>query len=210
MGVRVVLVARAQESRWLQYERSPHELLPALRELYQALAGDDDHASALAAATLSFTLYQLGENEEALAAAQRGVRIAEGCGDHAELVHALAQEGSALDELQRPDDAIAAYHRALDVAIKHAPRLLAILWDNVSISFASVGHYAEAAGAAREAIAAAERASERVADRWARLRAGDPGHRLTHGAGSHRSVPNKTLVTVRSPSRAGRFASAAG
>ena len=169
---REALTARAQELRWLQYERSPHELLPALRELDQELAGDDDHASALAAATLSFTLYQLGENEEALAAARRGARIAEGCGDHAELVHALSQEGSALAELQRPDEAIAAYRRALDVATEHVPRLLAILWDNVSISFASVGRYAESAAAAREAIAAAERASERVADRWARLALG--------------------------------------
>ena len=166
------LTARAQELRWLQYERSPHELLPALRELDQALGGEDDHASALAAATLSFTLYQLGENEEALAAARRGTRIAEGCGDWAELVHALAQEGSALAELQRPEEAIAAYHRALDVAAEHVPRLLAILWDNVSISLASVGRYAEAAEAAAEAIGAAERASERVADRWARLALG--------------------------------------
>ena len=166
------LTARAQELRWLQYERSPHELLPALRELDQALAGEDDHASALAAATLSFTLYQLGENEEALSAARRGTRIAEGCGDWAELVHALAGEGSALAELQRPEEAITAYHRALDVAAEHVPRLLAILWDNVSISLASVGRYAEAAEAAGEAIGAAERASERVADRWARLALG--------------------------------------
>ncbi len=166
------LTARAQALRWLQYERSPHELLPALRELDQALAGEDDHASALAAATLSFTLYQLGENDEALAAATRGARIAEGCGDWPELVHALAQEGSALAELQRPEEAIAAYRRALDVASENVPRLLAILWDNVSISLASVGRYAGAADAAREAIAAAERASERVADRWARLALG--------------------------------------
>ncbi len=163
------LAARTQRLRMLQYERSPNELLPQLRELDAALADIDDHASALAAATLSFTLYQLGEPEESLAVASRAARVAEACADWAELIHALGQEASALAELQRPDEAIAVYHKALEVAAAHEPRLLAILWDSLAISLASVGRYRDTVAATVEAFSAAERSSERIAERWARL-----------------------------------------
>ena len=61
------------------------------------------------------------------------------------------------------------YRRALDLAVRHEPRLVAVLSANVSISLASVGRYREAAAGAREAIAAADRSAERMAERWARL-----------------------------------------
>ncbi len=163
------LAARAHELRSLQYARPPTELLPELRAVDGALSDQDDHASALAAATLAYTLYQLGRNEEALVVATRGVRIAETCRDWGELLHALGQQGAALAELQRPDEAIAIYRRALDLAVIHEPRLVAVLCTNVSISLASVGRYQEAAAGAREAIVAADRSAERMAERWARL-----------------------------------------
>ncbi|HUO71756.1 MAG TPA: adenylate/guanylate cyclase domain-containing protein [Solirubrobacteraceae bacterium] len=166
------LAARAHELRSVQYVRSPSELLPALQALDAALSDAEDRASALAAATLAFTLYQLGEPEQALTVARRGVRIAEACGDWGVLLHALGQQGHALAELQRPDEAIAVYRRALELAVVHEPRLVALLWDNVSISLASVGRFREAAAAAHEAIVAAERAAERLAERWARLALG--------------------------------------
>jgi class 3 adenylate cyclase/tetratricopeptide (TPR) repeat protein len=167
--VREQLAARAHELRSLQYARPPAELLPQLRALDEALSGQDDHAGALAAATLAYTLYQLSRNEEALVVATRGVRIAETCRDWGELLHALGQQGAALAELQRPDEAIAIYRRALDLAVVHEPRLVAVLSTNVSISLASVGRYREAAAGAREAIVAADRSAERMAERWGRL-----------------------------------------
>ena len=97
------------------------------------------------------------------------MRIAEACEDWPELLHALAQQASALAELQRPDQAIAVYRRALAIAAEREPRLLAILWDNVAISLASVGRHREAVGAAHEAISAAGRFSERIAEQFARL-----------------------------------------
>jgi tetratricopeptide (TPR) repeat protein len=163
------MAARAHELRSLQYTRSPAELLPQLRALDSALPAQDDHASALAAATLAYTLYQLGRNQEALVVATRGVRIAETCRDWGELLHALGQQAAALAELQRPDEAIAIYRRALDLAVLHEPRLVAVLSTNVSISLTSVGRYREAAASAREAIVAADRSAERMAERWGRL-----------------------------------------
>jgi class 3 adenylate cyclase/predicted ATPase len=166
---RDALAARAHELRSLQYVRSADELLPALRKVDAALAGHEDRSSALAAATLAYTLYQLGESEEALAVASRGASIAEKCGATRELLHALGQQGSALAELQRPDEAIAVYSRALAIAQSHQPRLAALLQDNIAISLASVGRYRDAANTAREAIKAAERGAERVAEQWGRL-----------------------------------------
>ena len=167
--VREQLAARAHELRSLQYARPPAELLAELRAVDEALSDQDDHASALAAATLAYTLYQLGRNEEALVVATRGVRIAETCRDWGELLHALGQQGAALAELQRPDEALAIYRRALDLAVGHEPRLVSALSTNVSISLASVGRFREAATAAREAIVAADRSAERMAERWGRL-----------------------------------------
>ena len=163
------LGVRAHELRALRYVRAPAELLPALRELDAALADEHDAVSALAGSVLAFTLYQCGEPEEALRVASRAIETAERSGARGELLQSLAAQASALAELERPQEAIDVYRRALSLATEHDSRRVAGVAGNLAVSLASVGRYGEAAAGGREAIAAAERTAERFFERWARL-----------------------------------------
>ncbi len=96
-------------------------------------------------------------------------RTAERCGALGELIQSLAAQASALAELERPEEAIDVYRRALALAVEGEARRVAPLAGNLAVSLASVGRYAEAAEQAREAIAAAQRTAERFFERWAHL-----------------------------------------
>jgi class 3 adenylate cyclase/tetratricopeptide (TPR) repeat protein len=163
------LRVRAHGLRASYYLGTAGELLPALRELDAALGDERDAIKALAGNVLAFTLYQCGEHEEALAVAARSAAIAEECGDSGELVGALGAQASALQELERPQEAIALQRRAIPIAEHHGPRRFAPVLGNLAVSLTSVGRYAEAADRAREAIATAQRGAERLFERWARL-----------------------------------------
>jgi class 3 adenylate cyclase/tetratricopeptide (TPR) repeat protein len=166
---RAARAARLHELRALRYVTSPAEMLPELRGLDAALADRRDAASALAAAVLSFTLYQCGEHEEALQVAERAIGTAQAAGARGELVQALAAMASALAELGRPEEAIDVYERALALARHDDPQRALQLTGNLALSLASVGRYAQAADGARETIAGARRMGERFVERWARL-----------------------------------------
>jgi len=163
------LGATANELRALLYVRAPAELLGRIRELDAAAWGPVDAASAHAAAALAYTLYQGGESAEALAAAERAVRTAEACGASAELVLALGAQGSSLAELERPEEAIYVYRRAMALVEGRDERLVATLSGNLAVSFGSLGRYAECATQARHTVAAARRGADRVVERWSRL-----------------------------------------
>jgi predicted ATPase len=163
------LATRAHELRALRYVRAPAELLPELRELDAALRGVPDAPAALAAAVLAFTLYQRGEPAEALEVAERAVQSAEAAGAHAELIMALGAQASSLSELERPEEAIAVYRQALELVRGREERLVATLGGNLAVTLGALGRYGEAVDQAREAIAAARRASDRFFERWARL-----------------------------------------
>jgi tetratricopeptide (TPR) repeat protein len=163
------LRTRAHELRALRYVRSPAELLSPLRELDAQLADEPDAISALAGAALAFTLYQCGEHQEALEVASRAIDAAEATGAYGELLQALGAQATALAELERPEEAIDVYARALELANLEDPRRVGHLAGNLAVSLASIGRYAEAAARAREAITAAERTAERFVERWARL-----------------------------------------
>jgi class 3 adenylate cyclase/predicted ATPase len=166
---RRALGARAHQLRSLRYLRSPAELLGELREVDERLADQPDAASALAGSALAFTLYQCGQSGEALTVAQRAVQTAERSAALGELIQALAAQASALAELERPQEAIDVYRRALELAVDRDARRVGPLGGNLAVSLASVGRYAEAAAQAREAVAAAQRTAERFFERWAHL-----------------------------------------
>ena len=161
--------ARAHELRALRYVRAPGELLDELRELDAALDDRSDAASALAGSVLAFTLYQCGEPAEALSVATRAAAIADACGASAELVMALGARAAALGELERPEEAIEVYRRALAHVAGREERLMATLGGNLALALGSLGRYAESVQQAREALAAAERGADRFFARWNRL-----------------------------------------
>jgi tetratricopeptide (TPR) repeat protein len=90
------LGVRAHELRALRYVRAPAELLAPLRELDASLAEEHDALSALASASLAFTLYQCGQHEEALVVASRAIETAEGSGARGELLQARGAQASVL------------------------------------------------------------------------------------------------------------------
>ncbi|MHB8694750.1 MAG: adenylate/guanylate cyclase domain-containing protein [Solirubrobacteraceae bacterium] len=163
------LRVRAHELRARYHVGTAAELLPALRELDAELGDERDAVKALAGNALAFTLYQCGEHDEALAVASRSASIAEECGDDGEFVGALGAQASALQELERPQEAIALLRRAVPLADRYGPRRVAPVLGNLAVLLTSVGSYSEAAERAREAIAAAQRGSEILFERWARL-----------------------------------------
>jgi tetratricopeptide (TPR) repeat protein len=160
---------RAHELRARYHLGNAADLVPALRALDAELADEHDAVKALAGNVLAFALYQAGEPDDALVIAARSAAIAEECGDTGELVGALGAQASALQELGRPLEAIALQRRAVPLAVREGPRRAAGVLGNLAISLCSLGRYAEAADRARDAIVAAERGSERLFERWARL-----------------------------------------
>jgi tetratricopeptide (TPR) repeat protein len=169
---RDALRVRARELQARYHIDKTTELVSALRELDAELGDERDAIKALAGNVLAFSLYQCGMHEEALAIASRSAAIAEECGDQGELGAALAAQASALQELERPSEAIALQRRAVPLARQGGPRRLAPVMGNLALSLASIGRYAEAANRARDAIAAAQHGAERLFERWARLALG--------------------------------------
>jgi predicted ATPase len=169
---REALRVRAHELQARYHIAPAADLVSELRELDVALGDERDAIKALAGNVLAFSLYQCGMHEEALAVASRSVAIAQECGDEGELGAGLAAQASALQELERPSEAIALQRRAVQIAQHGGPRRLAPVLGNLALSLASIGRYAEAADCARDAIAAAQHGAERLFERWARLALG--------------------------------------
>ena len=163
------LTARAHELRALRYQRDLGGILDELRALDAALAGERDAAGALAGAVLAFTLYQCGHSEEAVPVAARAAEIAEGVHAAAELIMALSAQASALSELERPEQALEIYRRALALAHDRDERRAAALAGSIAVVLGSLGRFDEAVTTAREAQLAARRASDRMVLRWARV-----------------------------------------
>jgi class 3 adenylate cyclase/tetratricopeptide (TPR) repeat protein len=163
------LRARAHELRSLRHLRDPAELLGAQREIDAAAAAESDDVAALAASTLAFTLYQCGRHEEALETAVRAVDVATRCNAAPELLMALAAQASALSELERPDEAITVYRRAIDLSRDRDVVRLAGLTGLLAVSLGSVGRFAEAAERARAGVDAAQATAARFTERWSRL-----------------------------------------
>ena len=159
----------AMELRAAGYARPTGEVLPAARALYAELGDQSDAVAALAGNVLAYTLYQSGQSEEALRIASRTALIAEERADNGELAFALGVEGSALQQLERLDEAIAVKRRVVAVAEEHDTRRVAPASSNLAVALASIGRYGEAADRAREALVRAERAGERFFERYARL-----------------------------------------
>jgi tetratricopeptide (TPR) repeat protein len=147
-------------------------LLPQAQQLYTELGEGSDAVKALAANVLAYTLYQSGHAEEALATARQSATVADKCGDYGELAFALGVQGSALQELGRPQDAIEVLRLALPIAEQHDPRRVAPASANLAVVLASIGRYRDAAERARQAVQAAERSAERLFERYARLSLG--------------------------------------
>jgi class 3 adenylate cyclase/predicted ATPase len=166
---RQALRVRVRELQARYHIDSAAELVSELRSLDAELGDERDPVKALAGNVLAFSLYQLGSSEEALAVASRSAAIAEECGDRGELGAALTAQASALQELERPTEAIALQLRALELAQHGGPRRLAPVLGNLALSLGSIGRYAESADRAREAITAARNGAERLFERWARL-----------------------------------------
>ena len=160
---------RAHELRALRYVRSPAELVPELTELVASLSDRDDSWRVFAGGVLAFTLYQCGRHEEALTVAQAAVAAGETGAAIADLLGPLGAQASSLAELERPEESIETFRRALAIAETHDPRLVASIAGNIALTLAALGRYEEAADGARDAISAAERSAERLSQRWARL-----------------------------------------
>jgi class 3 adenylate cyclase/tetratricopeptide (TPR) repeat protein len=163
---------RAMELRAACYVESPTALLPEARELYGELGEEADAVKALAGNVLAYTLYQSGEAEEALSIASRAAEAAEQRGDYGELAFAYGVQGGALQEMQRPAEAIACQSRCLAIAELHDPARVPATLANLAVELGSVGRCREAAERARAAVTAAERRAERLFERHARLALG--------------------------------------
>jgi class 3 adenylate cyclase/predicted ATPase len=163
---------RAMELRAACYVESPAALLPEARELYGELGDERDAIKALAGNVLAYALYQSGEAEEALSIASLTAEAAEQSGDYGELAFAYGVQGGALQEMQRPAEAIACQRRCLAIAEEHDPARVPATLANLAVELGSVGRYREAATHAREAVTAAERRAERLFERHARLALG--------------------------------------
>jgi tetratricopeptide (TPR) repeat protein len=80
---------------------------------------------------------------------------------------ALGAQAAALGELDRPNEAIEVYRRALSLSGEE--RLTSSLHGNLAVALGAVGRYAESVEEARAGLAAAQRAGDRVYERWNRL-----------------------------------------
>ena len=154
---REALALRARELYAYRWTRPATELIEPLREVYDALRGTDDAAFAAAAAALAGVLYSDGNAPAAETIAGEAADAAEIAGARAELGVALNCRASAFVELGRPAEALELFRGALRVRELHAPAEVPFTLANIAIALSSLGRFEEAAGAARTAIAAAER-----------------------------------------------------
>jgi class 3 adenylate cyclase/predicted ATPase len=163
---------RAMELRAASYAHANSAVLPDARELYGQVSEQRDAVAVLAGNVLAFALYQSGRSEEALQTASRTASIAEECGVYGELAFAVGVQGSALQQLERLDEAIEVKRRVVAIAEAHDPRRVAPAASNLAVTLASTGRYREAVEQGRVAVIAAERAGEHLFERYARLTLG--------------------------------------
>ena len=154
---REALALRARELYAYRWTRPAAELIEPLREVYDALRGTDDAAFAAAAAALAGVLYSDGDAPAAETIAGEAADAAESAGARVELGVALNCRASAFVELGRPAEALELFRGALRVRELYAPAEVPFTLANIAISLSALGRFEEAAGAARTAIAAAER-----------------------------------------------------
>jgi class 3 adenylate cyclase/tetratricopeptide (TPR) repeat protein len=166
---REALVLRARELYAYRWTRPGTELIEPLRAVYEGLRGADDAAFAAAAAALAGVLYSDGDAAAAEKIAGEAAGAAEIAGAPAELGVALNWRASALVELGEPAQALELFRAALRVRELHAPAEVPFTLANVAISLSALGRFAEAADAARTAIAAAERVASSASREGATL-----------------------------------------
>ena len=163
---------QALELRAASYTRASGAVLPDARELYAQVSEQRDAVTVLAGNVLGFALYQSGQSEEALQTTSRTASIAEECSVYGELAFALGVQGSALQQLERLDEAIEVKRRVVALAEAHDPRRVAPASSNLAVTLASIGRYREAVEHALIAVLGAERTGERLFERYARLTLG--------------------------------------
>jgi class 3 adenylate cyclase/tetratricopeptide (TPR) repeat protein len=154
---RQALALRARELYADRWTRPAVELIEPLRLVYEALRDVQDAAFAAAAGALAGVLYAHGEAGDAETIAAEAAAAARIADAPVELGAALNWRASALVELGQPAKALELFRAALDVRELHAPAEVPFTQANIAISLSAVGRFAEAADAARTAIAAAER-----------------------------------------------------
>jgi len=159
---REALRLRARELYVYRWTRPSSELIPPLREVYEALRGERDAAFADAAASLGSILYAAGEAAMAEFIAAEGAEAAQLAGAFEELGLALNYRASALIELARPVEALEVFQAALETRERYSPSDVPASLGNIAITFAALGRFEEAVTAGRQAMAAGERIASRV------------------------------------------------
>jgi class 3 adenylate cyclase len=159
---REALRLRARELNVYQWSQDTSALTEPLREVYQALRGEQDAAFADAAALLASSLYANGSAEAAESIAAEAVGAAEASNAYGELALALNLRACALIELARPVEAVEVFEAAHEIRQRHAPWDVPASLGNIAITFAALGRFEDAVVAGRQAIAAAERFASRV------------------------------------------------
>jgi tetratricopeptide (TPR) repeat protein len=159
---REALRLRARELNVYQWSQDTSALTKPLREVYEALRGEQDAAFADAAALLASFLYANGSAEAAESIAAEAVGAAEASNAYAELALALNLRACALIELARPVEAVEVFEAAHRIRQRHAPWDVPASLGNIAITFAALGRFDDAVAAGQQAIAAAERFASRV------------------------------------------------
>jgi class 3 adenylate cyclase/predicted ATPase len=159
---REALRLRARELYVYRWSRSPEELIPPLREIYDAVRGDHDAVFADTAASLAAILYADGSAEAAERIAAEAADAAERAGAYEELGLALNCRASALIELARPMDALPLFQAALETKKRYTPSDVSASLGNIAVTLTALGRFTEAVAAGREAMAAGERLANRV------------------------------------------------
>jgi class 3 adenylate cyclase/tetratricopeptide (TPR) repeat protein len=159
---REALRLRARELYVYRWSRSPEELIPPLREIYDAVGGDHDAVFADTAASLAAILYADGSAEAAERIAAEAADAAERAGAYEELGLALNCRASALIELARPMDALPLFQAALETKKRYTPSDVSASLGNIAVTLTALGRFTEAVAAGRDAMAAGERLANRV------------------------------------------------
>ena len=159
---REALRLRARELNVYQWSQDTSALTRPLREVYEALRGEQDAAFADAAALLASFLYANGAAELAESIAAEAVEAARASRTYNELALALTLRACALIELARPVEAVEVFQAAHEIRERYAPSEVPASLGNIAITLAALGRFEDAVSAGRQAIAAAERFASRV------------------------------------------------